>query len=126
MTKDLFDKGLEIRKAVLGKDYVEKSLAAADGFMMAFQDHVTSYCWGTVWGREGLARRDRSLINLAMLAALGKTEELKLHVRGALNNGLTAEEIKEVLLQVAVYAGIPAGLAAFKAAHQVLREDGRL
>ncbi len=126
MNDDLFDKGLEIRKEVLGAAYVEKSLAAADDFMMAFQEHVTSFCWGNVWGREGLARRDRSLINLAMLAALGKTDELKLHVRGALNNGLSIEEIKEVLLQVAVYAGIPAGLSAFKAAHQVLKEDGRL
>jgi 4-carboxymuconolactone decarboxylase len=87
---------------------------------------VTSYCWGAIWGREGLARRDRSLINLAMLAALGKTEELKLHVRGALNNGLSPDDIKEVLLQVAVYAGIPAGLSAFKAAHQVLKDEGRL
>jgi 4-carboxymuconolactone decarboxylase len=126
MSKELFDKGLEIRKAVLGKDYVEKSLAAADDFMLAFQDHVTSYCWGAIWGREGLARRDRSLINLAMLAALGKTEELRLHVRGALNNGLSPDDIKEVLLQVAVYAGIPAGLSAFKAAHQVLKDEGRL
>jgi len=126
MGKDLFDEGLKIRKEVLGAAYVEKSLAAADDFMMAFQEHVTSFCWGNVWGREGLARRDRSMINLAMLAALGKTDELKLHVRGALNNGLSIEEIKEVLLQVAVYAGIPAGLSAFKAAHQVLKEDGRL
>ncbi len=126
MGNDLFDKGLEIRKEVLGAAYVEKSLAAADDFMMAFQAHVTSFCWGNVWGREGLARRDRSMINLAMLAALGKTDELKLHVRGALNNGLSVEEIKEVLLQVSVYAGIPAGLSAFKAAHQVLKEDGRL
>ena len=126
MTSDLFDEGLKIRKEVLGAAYVEKSLSSADDFMMAFQEHVTSFCWGNVWGREGLARRDRSMINLAMLAALGKTDELKLHVRGALNNGLTIEEIKEVLLQVSVYAGIPAGLSAFKAAHQVLKEDGRL
>ena len=126
MGTELFDKGLEIRKAVLGKDYVEKSLAAADDFMMAFQDLVTSYCWGGIWGREGLARRDRSMINLAMLAALGKTDELKLHVRGALNNGVGVEEIKEVLLQVAVYAGIPAGLSAFKAAHHVLKDEGAL
>lgn len=126
MPNDLFDKGLEIRKAVLGPAYVEKSLAAADDFMMAFQDLVTSYCWGNIWGREDLNRRDRSLINLAMLAALGKTDELKLHVRGAINNGLSNDEIKEVLLQVAVYAGIPAGLSAFKAAHEVLRQEGRL
>ena len=126
MSDDLFDTGLKIRKEVLGASYVEKSIAAADDFMMAFQNHVTSYCWGNVWGREGLPRRDRSLINLAMLASLGKTDELKLHVRGAINNGVTIDEIKEVLLQVAVYAGIPAGLSAFKAAHQILKEDGKL
>ncbi len=126
MSKELFDKGLSIRKEVLGAAYVEKSLASADDFMMVFQDLVTSYCWGNLWGREGLSRRDRSMINLAMLSALGKTDELKLHVRGALNNGLSVEEITEVLLQVAVYAGIPAGLSAFKAADQVLKEEGRV
>jgi len=94
--------------------------------MMAFQDLVTSYCWGNLWGREGLSRRDRSMVNLAMLSALGKTDELKLHVRGALNNGVSVDEITEVLLQVAVYAGIPAGLSAFKAADQVLKEEGRV
>jgi len=126
MSKELFDKGLSIRKEVLGAAYVEKSLASADDFMMAFQNLVTSYCWGNLWGREGLSRRDRSMINLAMLSALGKTDELKLHVRGALNNGLSVDEITEVLLQVAVYAGIPAGLSAFKAADQVLKEEGRV
>lgn len=126
MTDDLFDKGLEVRKAVVGKDYVERSLAQADDFMMAFQELVTKFCWGHVWTREGLSRRDRSLLNLAMLAALGKTDELKLHTRGAINNGLTNEEIREALLQAAVYAGIPAGLSAFKAAHEVLKAEGRL
>lgn len=126
MSEDLFAKGLEIRKAVIGNDYVENSLANADDFMMAFQELVTENCWGTIWGRDGLPRRDRSLINLAMLAALGKTDELKLHVKGAINNGLSNDEIKETLLQVAVYAGIPAGLSAFKAAHSVLKEMDRL
>ncbi len=126
MSTELFQKGLAIRSAVIGKEYVEKSLENADDFMMAFQELVTSYCWGHVWSREGLSRRDRSLINLAMLAALGKTEELKLHTKGAINNGLTNEEIREALLQVSVYAGIPAGLSAFKAAHEVLKAEGRL
>lgn len=126
MTDDLFDKGLEVRKAVVGKEYVERSLASADDFMMAFQELVTKFCWGHVWTREGLSRRDRSLMNLAMLAALGKTEELKLHTKGAINNGLTNEEIREALLQAAVYAGVPAGLSAFKAAHEVLKAEGRL
>lgn len=126
MSDDLFQKGLAIRSEVIGKEYVERSLAGADDFMMAFQELVTTYCWGHVWGRAGLSRRDRSLINLAMLAALGKTEELKLHTQGAINNGLGNEEIREALLQAAVYAGIPAGLSAFKAAHEVLKSSGRL
>lgn len=126
MTDDLFEKGLEVRKAVVGKDYVERSLASADDFMMAFQELVTKFCWGHVWTREGLSRRDRSLLNLAMLGALGKTDELKLHTKGAINNGVTNEEIREVLLQVAVYAGVPAGLSAFKAAHDALKAEGRV
>lgn len=126
MQDDLFEKGLEVRKAVVGKEYVERSLASADAFMMAFQELVTTWCWGHVWTRPGLSRRDRSLLNLGMLAALGKTDELKLHVRGAINNGLSNEEIREALLQAAIYAGIPAGLSAFKAAHEVLKAEGRL
>ncbi|MEZ5925380.1 MAG: carboxymuconolactone decarboxylase family protein [Hyphomicrobiaceae bacterium] len=126
MSNDLFEKGLEVRKTVVGKDYVERSLAQADDFMMAFQELVTQYCWGHVWTRDGLSRRDRSLLNLGMLTALGKMEELKLHVRGAINNGLTNDEIREALLQAAIYAGIPAGLSAFKAAHEVLKAEGRL
>ena len=124
MNKEDFDKGLEIRKAVLGAEYVERSLANADDFMQDFQELLTSYCWGAVWGREGLSRRERSLLNLGMLASMGKTEELKLHVRGAINNGLSVDDIKEALLQVAIYAGVPASLSAFKAAQAVLKEDG--
>ena len=124
MNKEDFDKGLEIRKAVLGSEYVERSLANADDFMQDFQELLTSYCWGAVWGREGLSRRERSLLNLGMLASMGKTEELKLHVRGAINNGLSVDDIKEALLQVAIYAGVPASLSAFKAAQAVLKEDG--
>ncbi|MGI9415207.1 MAG: 4-carboxymuconolactone decarboxylase [Hyphomicrobiales bacterium] len=124
MNKEDFDKGLEIRKSVLGAEYVERSLANADDFMQDFQELLTSYCWGAVWGRDGLSRRERSLLNLGMLASLGRLEELKLHVRGAINNGLTVDEIKEALLQVGIYAGIPASLSAFKAAQAVLKEDG--
>jgi 4-carboxymuconolactone decarboxylase len=120
----VFDKGLEIRKAVLGKEYVEKSLASADEFMMAFQEITTEYCWGYVWGREGLPKKTRSMLNLAMLAALNRTPELKLHVNGALNNGVTKEEMKEIFLQVAIYCGIPASLDAFKTANEVFKERG--
>ena len=122
--KDLFDKGLEVRRAVLGADYVDASLAKADDFLMAFQNITTEMCWGYVWTRQGLDRRTRSLLNLAMLTALSKPAELKLHVRGALNNGLSVDEIREVLLHATVYCGIPAGLEAFKAAHEMLREMG--
>jgi len=126
VTDDMFDKGLEIRREVLGKEYVDRSIASADAFNQDFQELVTSYCWGWCWGREGLSKRDRSMLNLAMLASLGKLEELKLHVRGAINNGVTVDEIKEVLLQVAIYAGVPASLSAFKAAREVLEADGHL
>lgn len=126
MSKEVFDKGLEIRKSVLGAEYVERSLANADEFMGDFQELLTTYCWGAVWGREGLSKRERSLLNLGMLASLGRLEELQLHVRGAINNGLTVDEIKEALLQVGIYAGIPASLSAFKAASKVLKEDGHI
>jgi 4-carboxymuconolactone decarboxylase len=122
----LFETGLEIRRAVLGTDYVDGGLARADDFMMAFQQLTTEWCWGYAWSRPGLDRKTRSLLNLAMLTALGRPDELKLHVRGALNNGVTAEEIREVLVHATVYCGIPAGLDAFKVAHAVLveaRED---
>lgn len=122
--QDLFDKGVEVRRAVLGKDYVDSSLAKADDFMTAFQNITTEMCWGYVWTRPGLDRRTRSFLNLAMLTALSKPAELKLHVKGALANGITVDEIKEVLLHATVYCGIPAGLEAFKAAHETLRELG--
>ncbi|GJD47531.1 hypothetical protein OPKNFCMD_0239 [Methylobacterium crusticola] len=119
-----FQKGLEVRRAVLGPDYVDGSLAKADEFMMAFQRITTEWCWGYAWTREGLDRRTRSLLNLAMLTALGKPAELRLHVKGALANGVSVDEIKEVLLHATVYCGIPAGLDAFKAAHEVLKAEG--
>ncbi|MFO1169077.1 MAG: carboxymuconolactone decarboxylase family protein [Rhodoblastus sp.] len=123
---DLFKQGLAVRSEVLGADYVKKSLESADEFMMAFQNITTEMCWGYAWTRPGLDKRTRSIINLAMLTALSKPNELKLHVRGALTNGLTVDEIKEILLHAMVYCGIPAGLEAFKAAHEVLKAEGAL
>ena len=109
MTTSLFDKGLEVRKAVLGAEYVETSIKNADDFNRPLQDLVTEYCWGAVWTREGLSRKTRSMLNLAMLSVLNRPHELELHLRGALRNGCTKEEIREVLLQVAIYAGVPGG-----------------
>lgn len=117
-----FKKGLAVRRDVLGKDYVDGSIAKADDFMMAFQEITTEWCWGYAWTRPGLDRKTRSMLNLAMLTALNRAAEIKLHVRGAINNGVTVEEIKEVLLHATVYCGIPAGLDAFKAANEVLTE----
>ena len=121
-----FNKGLDVRRAVLGADYVDGSLAKADDFMMAFQEITTEWCWGYAWTRPGLERKTRSMLNLAMLTALGKPAELKLHVKGALANGVSFDEIKEILLHATVYCGIPAGLDAFKAAHEVLRAEGAI
>ena len=123
---ELFEKGLKARREVLGSDYVDGSLAKADDFMMAFQRMTTEMAWGYVWTRPGLDRRSRSMINLGMLTALGKPAELKLHVKGALTNGLSVDEIKEILMHAAVYCGIPAALEAFKAAHEVLVAEGAL
>ena len=119
---DMFEKGLAIRKAVLGKEYVEKSLAGADDFTRPMQELVTKYCWGEVWGNGNLSRRDRSLLNLAMLSILNRPHELKLHVKGALTNGVTRDEIREVILQVAIYAGVPAGIDAQRIAKEALAE----
>ena len=114
------DQGMSVRRAVLGDDHVDRAAAATTGFTADFQDLITRYAWGEVWARPGLDRRTRSCITLAMLAALGHEEELAMHVRAALRNGLRADEIKEVLLQVAVYAGVPAADRAFKIAQRVL------
>ncbi|POR50967.1 carboxymuconolactone decarboxylase family protein [Bosea psychrotolerans] len=119
-----FEKGLKVRRKVLGAEYVDGSLAKADDFMMAFQEITTEWCWGYAWTRPGLEHKTRSMLNLAMLTALGKPAELKLHVKGALANGVTVDEIKEILLHATVYCGIPAGLDAFKAAHEVLKAEG--
>jgi len=122
--KKLYDAGMKVRKAVLGASYVDNSMANADDFMMSFQDVTTEYCWGYVWTRPGLPKKTRSMLNLAMLAALNRGPELKLHVAGALANGLTKDEIKEIFLQVAIYCGIPASLDAFKTAREVFKERG--
>ena len=114
------DQGMSVRRAVLGDDHVDRAAAATTGFTADFQDLITRYAWGEVWARPGLDRRTRSCITLAMLAALGHEEELAMHVRAALRNGLRADEIKEVLLQVAVYAGVPAANRAFRVAQLVL------
>jgi 4-carboxymuconolactone decarboxylase len=125
-SSEMFEQGLRTRREVLGADYVDRSLAQADDFMMAFQRITTEWCWGYAWNRPGLDRRTRSMLNLAMLTALGKSAELKLHVKGALANGVTVEEIKEILLHATVYCGIPAGLEAFRAAHEALQAEGAL
>lgn len=122
MSGELFEKGLKIRKEVLGAAYVEKSLDAADDFNRDFQSLVTEFCWGAAWGREALSRRDRSLLNLVMLGALNRSHEFKLHLKGALTNGCSREEIKDTLIQLAVYAGIPAGVEAFRLAKDVFAE----
>jgi 4-carboxymuconolactone decarboxylase len=124
MTDSLFERGLAARKAVLGSDYVEKSLAQADEFSRPLQELVTEYCWGAVWGRDGLPRKTRSLLNLAMLTALNRQHELKLHVMGALRNGCTQAEIQEALLQATIYAGVPAGVEAFRTARAAIAEFG--
>lgn len=123
---EMFEKGLKIRRDVLGAEYVDNGIAKADDFMMAFQEITTEWCWGYAWGRPGLDRKTRSLLNLAMLTALNRAPEIKLHTKGALANGVTVDEIKEVLLHATVYCGIPAGLDAFKAAHEVLVKEGAL
>lgn len=120
---DLFEKGLKIRKEVLGAEHVQKSLDSATDFTAPMQKLVTEWCWGELWSRPGLDRRTRSIINLSMLSALNRPHEVRLHVRGALNNGLSQEEIIEILLQVAVYCGVPAALDSMKVAAEVLAEE---
>lgn len=126
MSKEIFERGLAIRKDVLGKEFVEKSLATADDFNMPMQELTTEYCWGWVWGREELPRKTRSMLNLAMIAALNRPHELKMHVKGALRNGVSKTEIREIFLQVSIYAGIPAGVDSFRIAREAFAElDGK-
>ena len=124
MNQELFDKGLQTRRAVLGADYVDAAIANADDFNREMQELVTQYAWGDVWNRPGLDRKTRSLLNLAMLTALNRPHELKLHVRGALTNGVSKDEIKEVFLQTAIYCGVPAAIDSFRTAKEVFKDLG--
>jgi 4-carboxymuconolactone decarboxylase len=117
-----FEKGLKVRREVLGEAYVNASLAAADDLTAPLQKLVTEWCWGEIWSRPGLERKTRSFLNLAMLTALNRPHEIKLHVRGALNNGVTEEEIVEVILQAAIYCGVPAALDSMRVASEVIRQ----
>src|SRR3990172_1562646 len=122
--QERFNKGLATRREVLGAEYVDKSIAGADDFNRPMQELVTEYCWGEIWNRPGLDRKTRSIINLSMLTALNRPHEIKLHVLGALNNGLTKAEISEVFLQAAIYCGVPAAIDSFRVAREVFKERG--
>lgn len=122
MSDSLYEVGLSVRREVLGAEHVDRSLARASEFSTPMQQLVTEYCWGAIWSRPGLARRERSIVNLGMLIALNRSHELGVHVRGALRNGLTREEIREVLLQTAIYCGVPAAIEAFRVADAVFAE----
>ena len=119
---ELYETGLAMRRAVLGAEYVDRSIRNADAFTAPFQKLVTEWCWGEIWNRPGLDRKTRSLLNLAMLTALNRPNEVRLHVRGAINNGVTPAQIQEVLLQATVYCGVPAALESFRIAAEVLKE----
>ena len=121
---EAYDRGLKVRREVLGADYVDKQIASADDFNRPMQNLVTEYCWGAIWNRPGLDRRTRSMLNLAMLSALNRHHEFKAHVKGAVKNGVTKQEITEVLLQVAIYCGVPAGVEHFRLAREALKEAG--
>jgi len=125
MDRETYETGLKIRSEVLGKEYVENSMKSADDFNKPFQEFVTEYCWGAGWGRPGLTRKERSMLNLAMISILNRPHELKLHVRGALTNGLTKDQIREIFMQVAIYAGVPAGVDAFRQAREVFAEQAK-
>lgn len=122
MNQNLYDEGLMTRRKVLGDSHVDASLASATAFSRDLQEYVTQYCWGDIWNRPGLTLQERSLVNLAMITALNRGHEFKVHVRGAINNGVTTEQIKEVLMQTAFYCGGPAALEAFRLAAEVINE----
>ena len=125
MTTEMYDKGMKIRTEVLGEAYVRKAMAGMDEFNRPLQELVTEYCWGAVWGRAGLKRNERSIINLAMISALNRPHELKAHIRGAIANGVSREQIREVFLQVAIYCGVPAAVDSFRTARETFAEiDG--
>ena len=122
MDKKTFDKGVEVRTAVLGKTYVENALKNVDDFNRPFQELVTEYCWGAVWGREELPRKTRSMINIAMIAILNRQHEFRAHLKGALTNGVSRDEIREILMQVAIYGGMPAAVDSFRIAREFFAE----
>lgn len=122
MDPQTYERGRQIRTTVLGADYVQRAAANADDFSQPLQDLVTEYCWGAVWGRDGLPLKTRSMLNLAMIAVLNRPQELATHIRGALNNGVTRDEIREIFLQVGVYAGIPAAVDSFRVAKTAFAE----
>ncbi len=124
MDQDRYDRGLAVRREVLGSEYVDKSIQGADDFTRPLQEYVTESAWGAIWTRPGLSRKTRSLLNLAMLTALNRPHEIKLHINGALNNGVTKDEIMEVFLQTAVYCGVPASIDSFRLAREVFKERG--
>ncbi|UWU92023.1 carboxymuconolactone decarboxylase family protein [Bradyrhizobium sp. CB1015] len=126
MDKKMHDKGLEVRKAVPGEAYVNNALKNVDDFNRPFQEMLNEYCWGTVWGREELPRKTRSMLNIAMIAILNRQHEFRAHLKGALTNGVTREEIREILMQVAIYGGMPAAVDSFRIAREVFAEiDGK-
>ncbi|MDE2936476.1 MAG: 4-carboxymuconolactone decarboxylase [Chloroflexi bacterium] len=122
MPSELYERGLPVRREVLGREYVDRSIAEADEFLRPLQEQITEHAWGTIWTRPGLTRRDRSLLNVGMLTALNRPHELRLHARGALNNGVTRDELREIMLQVAVYCGAPAALDGTRVIREVLAE----
>lgn len=124
MNRDAFEKGLKTRREVLGAEYVDQAIRNADDFNLPLQELVTEYCWNEIWNRPGLDRKTRSIVNLAMLTALNRPHELKLHVKGAINNGLSKDEIAEIFLQSAIYCGVPAAIDSFRTAKDVFREMG--
>ena len=125
MSSEDFDRGLAIRREVLGAEYVDAAIRNVDDFNREFQKLVTEYCWGRIWGNKGLSRQQRSLNNLCMLAALNRAHEFELHFRGALRNGCSIEEIRETLMQITIYCGVPAGVEAFRIARKVLAEQAK-
>jgi 4-carboxymuconolactone decarboxylase len=124
MASEKYERGLAVRREVLGAAYVDRALADADDFSRPMQELVTEYCWGEIWTQPELPRKTRSLINIAMISALNRPHELKLHVRGALRNGCSKEEIRAVLMQVAIYCGVPAAIDGLRVAREVLKEEG--
>ena len=122
MDRETYQRGLDIRSAVLGEAYVNQALASADDFTRPLQDLITEYCWGAVWGRDGLPLKTRSMLNLAMISVLNRPNELRTHIKAALTNGVTRDEIREIFLQVAIYAGVPAAVDSFRVAREAFAE----